>query len=416
MFALVDCNNFYASCERVFQPKLKNKPVVILSNNDGCVIARSNEVKALGIEMGQPYFQIKHMIKQHDIAVFSSNYTLYGDLSQRVMETLREFTSDVEVYSIDEAFCDLSGFSHYNLDEYCHLLRKKVKQWTGIPVSIGVAKTKTLAKTANKIAKKTNGVLVLDKHDEISSLLSKVDVGDVWGIGHQSTKLLNLYGVFTALDFANLPDHWIRKNMSIVGLRTAHELRGISCIPMEDAPKPKKSIIVSRSFGQPVTSLEGMIEAITSYTTRAGEELRSQELVAKHIQVMLTTNRFNNDPYYSNSITLDFPIATSYTPELINYAVTGIKRIYRQGFRYKKCGLMMIGLTSQHEPQFDMFETQDREKQHSLMAALDTINNRWGSETLFYAGSGVKKPWAMKRELKSNHYTTDWNDLLKFSI
>lgn len=413
MLALVDCNNFYASCERVFQPKLNGKPVVVLSNNDGCVIARSNEVKALGIPMGEPYFKIKHLIRQHDIAVFSSNYTLYGDMSQRVMETLREFTSDVEVYSIDEAFCDLSGFMHLNLDEYGHTLRHKVKQWTGIPISIGIARTKTLAKVANKIAKKADGVLVLDKPDYIKAVLSLVDVGDIWGIGRRWTAFLNGHGVKTGLDFASLPDHWIRKHMHIVGLRTAHELRGISCIPMEEAPKPKKNIIVSRSFGQSVTTLEGMLEAIVSYTTRAGEEMRSQGLIAKHIQVFLTTNRFNNDPYYANSTTLEFPIATSYTPELVHYATMGMKRIYRQGFRYKKCGLMMMDLTSQHQPQFDMFDTQNREKESSVMKALDTVNNRWGAGTLFYAGAGIKKPWAMQRNLKSPHYTTEWGDLLK---
>jgi DNA polymerase V len=412
MFALVDCNNFYASCERVFQPKLEGKPVAVLSNNDGCVIARSNEVKALGIDIGAPYFKIKYLIQQHGIAIFSSNYTLYGDMSARVMDTLREFTSDVEVYSIDEAFCDLSGFAHYNLDAYCHTLRRKVKQWTGIPVSIGVAKTKTLAKLANRIAKKADGVLVLDNPDFIHAVLAQVDVGDVWGIGGQSTKLLNRHGVKTAFDFANLPDQWIRKNMSVVGLRIAHELRGIPCLPIEDAPKPKQSIIVSRSFGQPVTTLTEMLEAIISYTTRAGEELRDQELVAKHIQVFLTTNRFNHDPPYANAITQEFPIATSYTPELIDYATNGIKRIYRQGFRYKKCGVMVMGLTSQYTPQFDMFETQNRDKQYSLMAALDKINARWGSNTMVYAGAGIKKPWAMKRDLKSPHYTTEWDDLL----
>ena len=384
----------------------------MLSNNDGCVIARSNEVKALGIEMGKPYFQIKQLIRQHGIAVFSSNYTLYGDMSARVMETLREFTSDVEVYSIDEAFCDLSGFTHYNLDNYSHTLRNKVKQWTGIPVSIGVAKTKTLAKVANKVAKKADGVLVLDKPDFTNAVLSLVDVGDVWGIGRKWTAFLNGYGIKTALDFANLPDHWIRKHMHIVGLRTAHELRGIPCIAMEDAPKPKQSIIVSRSFGQSITTLDAMLEAIVSYTTRAGEELRNQELVAKHIQVFLTTNRFNNDPFYENAITMQLPVASSYTPELIHYATQGMRRIYRQGFRYKKCGLMLMELSPVNQPQFDMFDKQDRGKQLSAMNALDAVNSRWGAGTLFYAGSGIKKPWAMKRDIKSPHYTTEWDDLL----
>ena len=250
MFALVDCNNFYASCERVFQPRLNGRPVIVLSNNDGCVIARSNEAKALGIEMGRPYFEIREMVRRHGIAVFSSNYTLYGDMSARVMDTLRGYTSDVEVYSIDEAFCDLSGFVQGGLEEHGRLLRQKVKQWTGIPVSVGIAATKTLAKAANKIAKKEGGVLVLDRPEAVEAALSRLDVEDVWGIGRQWGALLRGEGIVTALDLRNASDRWIRKHLHVVGLRTVHELRGMSCIPLEEAPKPKQSIIVSRSFGR----------------------------------------------------------------------------------------------------------------------------------------------------------------------
>ena len=259
-------------------------------------------------------------------------------------------------------------------------------------------------------------MLVLDKPDYINAVLSLIDVQDIWGIGRQWAKFLTGHGVKTALEFASLPDHWIRKHMHVVGLRMAHELRGISCIPIEEAPKPKKSIIVSRSFGQSITTLDAMLEAITSYATRAGEELRGQQLAVKSIQVFLTTNRFNNDPFYENAISIELPVATSYTPELIHYATSGMKRIYRDGFRYKKCGLMLMDLTAQRQQQLDFLDSCDRDKQVSVMTALDRVNNRWGAGTLFYAGSGIKKPWAMKRGLKSPHYTTEWSDLLKIQM
>ena len=413
MFALVDCNNFYASCERVFQPRLNGKPVIVLSNNDGCVIARSNEVKALGIDMGRPYFQIEELVRRYGIAVFSSNYTLYGDMSARVMDTLREYTSDVEVYSIDEAFCDLAGFADRNLEEYGRLLRQKVKQWTGIPVSVGIAVTKTLAKAANKIAKKEGGVLVLDRPELVEATLARLEVEDVWGIGRRWGALLRGQGMRTALDLRNAPEHWIRKHMNVVGLRTAHELRGISCLPLKEAPKPKQSIIVSRSFGQPVTTLDGLLEASASYATRAGEELRGQGLLARHLMVFVTTNRFNNDPFYANSAVLELPVPTCYTPELIAVAARGIRRMWRSGFRYKKCGVMLLDLSPAARPQYDLLDAKDREKQQAAMAALDAVNRRFGAGTLFYAGTGIRQPWAMKRGWKSPHYTTDWDTLLK---
>jgi DNA polymerase V len=413
VFALVDCNNFYASCERVFQPRLSGRPVIVLSNNDGCVIARSNEAKALGIAMGQPYFEIREKVRRQGVAVFSSNYTLYGDMSARVMECLRECTSDVEVYSIDEAFCDLAGFVQAGLEEHGRRLRQKVKQWTGIPVSVGIAATKTLAKAANKVAKKENGVRVLERPEQIEAVLRRLDVEDVWGIGRQWGALLKGAGIVTALDLRNAPDRWIRKHLHVVGLRTVHELRGICCIPLEDAPKAKQSIIVSRSFGGVITTLDEMLEASATYAARAGEELRSQGLLAGHVMLFLTTNRFNNDPFYANSTVLELPVASSYTPELIRQAARGIRRLWRPGYRYKKCGVMLLDLTPAGRPQYDLFDREDRQKQGVVMAALDAVNSRFGAGTLFYAGQGVQQSWAMKRGLKSPHYTTDWEALPK---
>lgn len=413
MFALVDCNNFYASCERVFQPRLYGKPVIVLSNNDGCVIARSNEAKALGLKMGQPYFQVEEVVRRHGVAVFSSNYTLYGDMSARVMDTLRGYTRDVEVYSIDEAFCGLAGIAASGLEEHGRLLKAKVKQWTGIPVSVGIAATKTLAKAANKVAKKGDGVLVLEKPKQVEAVLARLDVEEVWGIGRRWGQLLRGEGIFTALDLRNASDRWIRKHLHVVGLRTVHELRGISCIPLEQAAKPKQSIIVSRSFGRPVTTLDAMREASATYAARAGEELRSQGLVAGHLMVFLMTSRFSGEMYYANSTVVELPVATAYTPELIAAAGRGIRRLWREGLRYKKCGVMLLGLTPAARPQCDLFDGADREKQRAAMAAVDAVNCRFGAGTLTYAGQGVRRPWAMKRSLKSAHYTTDWEALPK---
>jgi DNA polymerase V len=282
VYSLIDCNNFYVSCERVFNPKLEGKPVIVLSNNDGCVIARSNESKALGIGMGVPVFKCKDLIKKHKIQVYSSNYTLYADMSQRVMDTLAQFTSDVEVYSIDEAFLSLSEFMSLNLTEYARDIRSTVKRWTGIPVSIGIGSTKTLAKVANKLSKRNpqyGGVFDITSHTQMNELLEQIRVEDIWGIGRQYTKLLNQNGIYTALQLKNASDTWIRKHMSVSGLRTVWELRGISCIPLEEAPPSKKAIISSRSFGRPVESLEELKEAIASYISRASEKLRAQQSV-----------------------------------------------------------------------------------------------------------------------------------------
>ena len=292
MFALVDCNNFYASCERVFQPKLETRPVVVLSNNDGCIIARSNEAKKLGIGMGVPFFEVRPIVECYGVAVRSSNYELYGDMSGRVMQTLMQITSDVEVYSIDEAFCDLSGFLHRDLEAYGWEIKDTVKRWTGLPVGVGIGRTKTLAKLANNAAKKADGVVVLESEAMTKAILAMTPVRDVWGIGRQYDKLLEKYGIRTAYEFSRARDSWIRRHMHVTGLRTAQELRGIPCIPLEEQPDPKQNIAMSRMFGRPITDLKDLEEAIATYATRAAEKLRREGLHANTMLVFFYTSPF----------------------------------------------------------------------------------------------------------------------------
>jgi DNA polymerase V len=414
MYALIDCNNFYASCERVFQPKLKGQPIVVLSNNDGCVIARSNEAKTLGVKMGAPYFQIRQMMQNLGIHVRSSNYELYGDMSRRVMLTLAQLTPDVEVYSIDEAFCDFSGFDRRDIAAYAHEVRERVHQWTGIPVSIGVAPTKTLAKAANSIAKKTDGVLALDDNTTSRALLSLLPVRDVWGIGRQHAKMLADHGIKTALELIEMPDSWIRAKMHLPGLRTVLELRGVPCITVADEPAAKKSISTSRMFGRPVTTLEELLEAITTYTTRAAEKLRVENRQARHIDIFFHTSP-HRQPFYVGKAAYDLPIATDYTPDLITYAVRGIRSAFRPGYRYIKAGLVLSDLTAPEEQQLSMLHAPDNEKNVAIMEALDTVNRRWGKDSLFYAGAGIDKPWSMKREMRSPSYSTRLQDILRIS-
>ncbi|TKB82361.1 MAG: Y-family DNA polymerase, partial [Nitrospira sp.] len=388
IFALVDCNNFYASCERVFNPRLEGKPIVVLSNNDGCVVARSNEAKALGIAMGVPEFQIRPLLRAHQVQVFSSNYTLYGDMSQRVMETLEQFCPDLEIYSIDEAFLSLSGFTSRNFTEYGRTIRTTVKRWTGLPVSVGIAETKTLAKIANRVAKRTpdtNGVFDLLACSDRDALLGRVPVEEVWGIGRNLTRLLNQHGIMTALQLREADNQWIRKHLGIVGLRLVMELRGISCLDLEECPTPKQSLTCSRAFGQLISTLADMEEAVSSYTSRVAEKLRRERLAATVLTVCLTTNEFKEGPQYSNAVTLKLPVATDSTSDLIRSALQGIRTIYREGYRYKKAGVILTGLVPASQTQADLFDSQDRGKSKRLMSALDAINNRWGADTLHYA-------------------------------
>lgn len=414
-FALVDCNNFYASCERVFQPQLIGRPIVILSNNDGCVIARSNEAKAAGVAMGEPYHHIKDKIAQHGIVVFSSNYTLYGNMSRRVMETLAGFTPELEIYSIDEAFLNLAGFEHHGLDPYARQVRATVLQWTGIPVSIGIGTTKTLAKIANRLAKKTpstGGVLDLSSPDQVDAALASTEVADIWGIGHQWANWLHAQGIHTADQLRRADPKQIRKHMSVVGERIVHELNGISCLPLELVQPVKKGITVSRSFGQYLTELDPINEALIHFVMRSGEKLRRQKLMTRHLTVFLWTNRFSSvHPYYANSAAATLPYPTDYTPELIAHATRLLKRIYRPGFHYKKCGVMLNDLQPATYQRLDLFDTRDQTRQRRLMQAMDALNDDYGARTVRFAGMGNNPAWTMKAEKRSPRFTTHWQEI-----
>lgn len=412
VFALVDCNNFYASCERVFNPKLNGQPVIVLSNNDGCVVARSNEAKALGIGMGVPEFMVREIIRAHRVQVFSSNYALYGDMSQRVMETLQQFCPNLEIYSIDEAFLSLSGFRSKNLADYAATIRATVKQWTGIPVSIGIAETKTLSKIAGDIAKKSpSGVFDLLTCSDRECVLEKTPVSDVWGIGRAHSQFLNGCGIHTALQLSRADDQFIRKQMGIVGLRLVHELRGLSCLKLEECPPPKKGITCARSFGKAITKIQEMEEAVSSYVTRAAEKLRREQLAVTNLTVFLHTNQFKEVAQYNNSLTVKIPVATDTTHELITAALQGMRKIWREGYAYKKAGVMFLGLVPASQVQGDLFDGKDRTRPKKLMAALDSINARFGSGTLQYASSGITKEWKATFNRRSPAFTTSWDEL-----
>ena len=420
IFALIDCNNFYASCERIFNPALEKKPVVVLSNNDGCIISRSNEAKAIGIPMGAPLFEMQNLIKKHDVKVLSSNYALYGDMSQRVMTTLMEFSPDIEIYSIDEAFLSLNGFEHKDLTGYARSIRETIKRRTGIPVSIGIGSTKTLAKVANKTAKKNpvlKNVFDLVHYPSVDEILEKMPVENVWGIGRSLSKMLNKNGVMNALQLKNLPDTWIKKNMTVVGHRLVWELRGISCLPLDMVVPPKKGIMCSRSFGKPVTKLEGLKEALSTYTTRAAEKLRAQNSLAGLIMVYVTTNPFNDTPYYSNAVTFSLPFPSANTAVLIRHAQQILERIYKEGYSYKKTGVFLSGIVPDDQVQRDLFAAEpDLEREKNLFRAVDAINYQFGSDTIQYASSGLAKPWRMKQAYRSPRFTTRWEEILKVKI
>jgi len=414
--AIVDCNNFYASCERVFNPKLNGKPIVVLSNNDGMIIARSNEAKALGIPMGEPLFKIEAIVKKHGVFVFSSNYTLYGDMSHRVMTTLEQFSPDVEIYSIDEAFISLEGLENKDLTKYCRKIRDTVKKWTGMPVSIGIANTKTLAKMANKFSKKEaelKGVLNIynAEPEVINGYLEKTDVSDIWGVGRQYMKLLYTHGIYTALDLTKTNDMWIKKKMTVMGLRTTFELRGIPCINYDFAPPAKKAIISSRSFGKLVTDKEQLKESIAYFTSIASEKMRRQKSAASMLTVFLRTNPFKNEPQYHNGVVVNLPVPTDSTPEMITFAMKGVDQIYRPGFRYYKVGVMLAGFSPKNSSQISIFDTEQRIKLAKVTELVDNINNLHGNGTIIYARQGVKREWKTRADKKSPRYTTNWEEL-----
>jgi DNA polymerase V len=380
--------------------------VVVLSNNDGCVVARSNEVKALGIPMGAPVCKLRSQIRDHNIQVYSSNYTLYGDLSRRVMQTLEQFTPDVEVYSIDEAFLGLSG----DVAAIAEQLRQTVQQWTGIPVSVGVAPTKTLAKVANHIAKKSTGVCVLDSP---SMVLADLPVGEIWGIGHRLSDRLHRQGIETALQLRDVELSWIRQQMGIVGVRLVQELRGISCLPLELCPAPRKSCCVSRSFGRPVTAIADLKEAVATYAARAAAKVRRDELKAGVVTVFITTNRFKpNEPQYSNSAVVQLPQPANDTFMLVQAALRAVEWLYRPGYQYKKVGVLLTELSPASVVQTDLFSNlAQQEKRGALMRTVDSLNQRFGAGTVFCAAEGIEKDWQMRATLRSPGYTTRWEEL-----
>ncbi|MBN8702737.1 MAG: Y-family DNA polymerase [Bacteroidetes bacterium] len=410
VFALVDCNNFYASCERAFNPKLEGKPIVVLSNNDGCVVARSNEAKALGVEMGVPAFEIKDLIEKKNIRVFSSNYALYGDISNRVMNTLRNFTPNMEVYSIDESFLLLNGFEKFDLIKYAQKIRKTVIKHTRIPVSIGIAPTKVLAKLANKKAKKSitaNGVLQLETPEQIEAVLKETPVEDVWGIGRQLSKKLNYFGVKTAYQFSKLESSWVRRQMGVVGERLLRELNGISCIPLEEKPDPKKGIGIARGFGKCISEYGELESMMAAYATEISEKLRKQKSVCNIISVFIQTDPFQKDkPHYYNGKTMNLKIASNDMREIVHYAMIGFNKIYRPGYAYKRVGVFVTALEPETSLQYNLFDTINRERSSKLMKAVDKINKIMGRETIKCAIQGVQKRFRLKQEKLSQRFTT----------
>jgi DNA polymerase V len=412
--ALVDCNSFYVSCERLFNPRIRKKPVVVLSNNDGCIISRSNEAKALGIKMGEPYFKAKDIIIKNKVEVFSSNYSLYGDLSRRVMRTLKRFNTEIEVYSIDEAFIDLSNFPDQDIEKVGKEIRETVLKWTGIPTSIGIAKTKTLSKIANHIAKKKiSGVTSLIGIENIDPILEKIDINDVWGVGKQLTKFYQKNGIYNAKQLKNKSNSWIKKSSNVLSSRTAMELRGIPCISLETTTAKRKSCVVSRSFGKRVEKFQELKEAVASYCLNASEKIRSESLVTKAITVFVRTSPFQrNFGYYSNSKTLDFPIATNNSIEIVKAAVSILESIFKNGYQYQKAGVMLTGLRND-DGKKNLFSSERDQKIGNLMRSIDSTNHRYGRSTLSVASAGVQKKWNMKREYSSKIDTADFYSLPK---
>lgn len=416
MIALVDCNNFYASCERLFRPSLINKPVCVLSNNDGCVIARSEEVKALGIKMGAPAFLCREIFEKNDVAVFSTNFPLYGDISSRVMSLLSQFSDDVEIYSVDEAFLHLNIYNLNYLD-YGKEIRQRVNKWVGIPTCVGIAETKTLAKLANRIAKKfpqREGVHIIDTEEKRVKALKWAKPEDIWGIGRKSAEKMRFYGIITAYDFVQSSDAFIRKNFSIVGLRIKQELLGISCMNIENQSPSKKSILTSRSFSKAVTSIDELAEALANYTSSCAYKLRQQSSCAQTIMVFINTNGHMKDkPQYNNYLSMHLLVATSDTSELISYAKMLLSKIYKEGYDYNKIGVMLSDIIPKANIQGDLFDKVDRSKQGKLMQVMDKLNDYNGKGSVRLASQGEKRVFRLKQEKLSPEYTTRWSDILK---
>lgn len=415
MYAMVDCNAFYCSCERLFDPSIANRPVIVLSNNDGCAVARSDEAKALGIEMGTPGFMIAEMIRQHNVAVFSSNYTLYQDISDRVMQTLGSSVPGIEVYSIDEAFLDLHDMPYHDLLALAVDIRKRVFRDIGIPVSVGVASTKTLAKMANRFAKKWHkdvGVFYAANEALTNEMLERTKVREVWGIGKQHTELLERNGVATAADLAAASDDWIRKHLSVVGLRMVYELRGIPSIPWQPVLPNRKNICTSRSFGELVTNVEVLAEAASNHAASCALKLRAQRTAAGTVHVFLQTNPHRtHDKQFARSVNVRLATAANDTSTIIKAALDGLFTIWSDGYRYKKVGVVVMDLVPESAIQQDLFHSPRKTKVYQLMKTIDSINGVKGKDTVRMGAQLGEKNYRLRAEHLSRHYTTNINEL-----
>ena len=416
MFALVDCNNFYASCERVFQPQWKGKPVVILSNNDGCVIARSNEAKALGIPMGAPAFKYQAQFKRQKIKVFSSNYPLYGDMSSRVMSILERYTPNIELYSIDEAFLQFKGFDLFDLQKEGMKMQKQIKKWTGIPVSVGIAPSKALAKIANKIAKKfavkTGGVYSINTEEKRIKALKWTSISDVWGIGRQHLEQLEAIGVANAWQFSLLSDDWVRKQMSVLGLRLKKDLQGLPSIQLEEVKAPKKGIATTRSFEGNLTSFSDLEERVSTFASNCAEKMRKQQSSCQALLVFIRSDPHKKDVIsYRNSCVLTLPYATNSSIILSRYAILGLRKIFKENIAYKKAGVMIMGLLPTEKRQLNLFENNNT-KHVALMKSLDKIHKRFGPYQIKLANQDLNRTWKMKQQYLSNRFTTELKDVI----
>ena len=419
MFALIDCNNFYASCERVFNPSLIGKPIVVLSNNDGCAIARSNEAKALGIPMGAVAFEYRDLFLKHNVHVFSANFALYGDMSNRVMNILSQYSPECEIYSIDEAFLKLIGFEHFDLHRYGVNMSQKVRSWTGIPVSVGIAPTKALAKIANRIAKKypdrTNTCYVIDNDEKRIKALKWLDIEDVWGVGRQHAKKLRYIGVKKAYDFTQLDDAWVRRNMSVVGLRLKMDLLGLPTLDLDDI-KPKKNIATTRSFERNLTKLEDIRERIVTFSVSCAEKLRRQHSSCNALCVFIRTNSHRQElQQYSNSFVVKLPYPTNSSIEISKFAIQALEQIFVPGLQYKKAGVIIMDFTTDSEIQLSLFENSNP-KHSPLMQVVDRINQSFGQQKIKLASQDQKRIWKMKQEKLSPRYTTRLDEVIEVRV
>ena len=414
--ALIDCNSFYVSCERLFNPKIQNVPVVVLSNNDGCVISRSTEAKKLGIRMGEPYFKVKDLVKKNNVQIFSSNYALYGDLSRRVMKVLKGFTDKIEIYSIDEAFLDLSHIKDEQVEEYGKQIRERVLKWTGIPTSVGISNTKTLSKVANHIAKKNKAGVVFLK-ENIDNILKDFDIADVWGVGRQLSKPYIKNGIDNAYKLKNISNTWVKKSTNVLGAKTVMELRGIPCIGLETEETRRKSCCVSRSFGKKVESLDKLKESITTHCLNAAEKIRTDKQTTRAVTIFIRTSPFDkNRKYYSNSITIELPVATNNSIELVKTAISGLGKIYKYGYFYQKAGVILSKLRDASEKELNLLAPILENKSQPLMRAIDFTNAKYGRNAISIAQAGISNDWKMRREHSSRIDTASFDVLPKINI